>query len=258
MTAMQPDLVSAFNEYFELVPAITPELKMEAFKLRYQVYILETSFETEADGKSGLDSEGRLIHWEEDEFDDRAEHYLIRHRRTGIFAATTRLIMADPHDVMAPFPIESHCQLDERVSDQEVRKKLGEISRFAVSKYFKRRLGEAGTLTGVSPNFDMYFQEYERRVFPHISLGLFGAVMRMVYANRITHCYAVMEPALHRLIGRFGVIFNPIGPKVDYHGMRIPCLGTVDEALPSIQNVCSPVWDLITENGKLLKVKDEI
>jgi N-acyl amino acid synthase of PEP-CTERM/exosortase system len=253
MTSMQPDLVSAFNEHFELVYADTPELKLQVFTLRYQVYVLETGFEREDECKSGLDSDGRLIHWEEDEFDARSDHYLIQHRRTGIFAATARLILPDPEDVMAPYPIEVHCQLNDRVSDPAIRKNLGEISRFAVSKHFKRRMGEAGSLTGVSPNFDMYFQEYERRLFPHISLGLFGAVMRMVYAHRITHCYAVMEPALHRLIGRFGVIFNPIGPKVDYHGMRIPCLGTVDEALPSIKNVCVPVWDLITDNGRLLE-----
>jgi N-acyl amino acid synthase of PEP-CTERM/exosortase system len=250
---MQPDLVSAFNEYFELVPAVTPELKMEVFQLRYQVYVLETGFERGEDCRSGHDDEGVPIHWEEDEFDVRSEHYLIQHRRSGIYAATARLILPDPQDVMAPFPIESHCQLDTKVSDPGIRQKLGEISRFAVSKHFKRRLGEAGTITGVSPQFDMYFEDYERRLFPHISLGLFGAVMRMVYANGITHCYAVMEPALHRLIGRFGVIFNPIGPKVDYHGMRIPCLGTVDEALPSIKNVCEPVWDLITEQGRLLQ-----
>lgn len=248
-----PNLVSSFNTYFELVPANTHELRMECFKLRYQVYSVETGFERQEDCKCDLDDSGNVVRWEEDEFDVRSEHYLVRHRSSGIYAATTRLILPDPQDVMAPFPIELHCELEERVNDPEVRQRLGEISRFAVSKQFKRRLGEAGTLTGVSPDHDQYFQHDERRTFPHISLGLFGAVMRMIYVNRITHCYAVMEPALHRLISRFGVIFNQIGPKADYHGMRIPCLGTVDEALPSIKNVCEPVWELITENGNLLE-----
>lgn len=248
---MHPDLISAFNQYFELVPVDTPELRMQAFVLRYQVYSLETGFEREEDCKAGVDGEGRPLHWEEDEFDARSDHYLVRHRRTGIYAATARLILADAKDVMAPFPIETHCRLEQWVGDAGIRRRLGEISRFAVSKAFKRRLGEAGTLAGVSPHVDSYFERDERRTFPHISLGLFAAVMRMVYAHRVTHCYAVMEPALHRLIGRFGVVFHQIGPTVDYHGLRIPCLGTVDEALPSIKLASPPVWQLITENGRL-------
>jgi len=118
---------------------------------------------------------------------------------------------------------------------------------------FKRRIGEVGSLAGVSENVDMYFEEHERRVLPHISLGLFAAVMRMAHDHDITHCYAVMEPALLRLLGRFGVIFNRIGPDVDYHGLRTPCLGTMDEALPNIQRVCSPVWDLITNRGEWVR-----
>jgi len=118
---------------------------------------------------------------------------------------------------------------------------------------FKRRIGEVGSLAGVSDNVDMYFEEHERRVLPHISLGLFAAVMRMAHAHGITHCYAVMEPALLRLLGRFGVIFNRIGPDVDYHGNRTPCLGTMEEALPNIHRVCPPVWDLITNRGEWTK-----
>ena len=110
-----------------------------------------------------------------------------------------------------------------------------------------------GSLAGVSPDIDIYFEEDERRVLPHISLGLFAAVMRMVHTHGVTHCYAVMEPALLRLIGRFGVVFNRIGPDVDYHGLRIPCLGTVEEALPSIQRVAPSVWELITNRGQYLK-----
>ena len=39
------NIITPFNEYFEMVPALTDELKNEAFKLRYQVYCVETGFE---------------------------------------------------------------------------------------------------------------------------------------------------------------------------------------------------------------------
>lgn len=249
---MTSDLISAFNQYFELVHADTEALRRQVYMLRYQVYVVETGFEHDSDCVCGYNEAGVFVHWEKDEFDGRADHYLLRHRRTGVFAATARLILPDPADIQAPYPIEAHCPLDKRVSDGATRARLGEISRFAVSKVFKRRIGEIGTLAGVSANVDMYFEEDERRVLPHISLGLFAAVMRMVHDHGITHCYAVMEPALLRLLGRFGVIFNRIGQDVDYHGLRVPCLATVEEALPNIHKVAPAVWELITNRGEFV------
>lgn len=82
--------------------------------------------------------------------------------------------------------------------------------------------------------------------------GLVDRNIRAIYQHRLTHSYAVMEPALHRLIGRFGVTFNQIGPKTEYHGLRIPCLCVVNETLQNIKQVAPSVWDLITERGRLL------
>lgn len=252
---MALDLISALNEYFELVHADTEDLRLQVYMLRYQVYVLETNFESQEDCETLQQPDGSTIYIERDEYDTHSDHYLLRHRRTGAYAATARLILPDPRNVMAPFPMEFHCQFNpgKQIVDPEIRNKLSEISRFAVSKDFKRRLGEMGTQAGVAENVDAYFEPDERRVLPHISLGLFAAVMRMIYQHHMTHSYAVMEPALHRLIGRFGVIFNQVGPKTDYHGTRIPCLGTVDEALPNIRRVAPSVWDLITDRGRLLR-----
>lgn len=250
---MQPDLLSAFNQYFELVHADSDELRAQVFQLRYQVYVLETGFETAADCKQGHDATGHDILLEEDEFDGRSDHYLLRHRRTGIFAATARLILPGHDAAVVPYPIELHCQLDEPVDDPATRAHLGEISRFAVSKVFKRRLGESGSLAGVASDIEVYFEEDERRVLPHISLGLFAAVMRMMHAHDVSHCYAVMEPALLRLLGRFGVLFKRIGQDVDYHGLRVPCITTVYDSLPNIKRIAPPVWELMTNRGEYFR-----
>lgn len=248
---MQQDMLSAFNEYFELVHADTDELRIKVFQLRYQVYVRETHFETEADCKRVTRADGRILILEEDEFDSRSDHYLLRHRRTGLYAATTRLVLPGADPLQATYPIELHCPLDEPVTDAATRARLGEISRFAVSKAFKRRLSEVGTIAGVAPNIEVYFEADERRVLPHISLGLFAAVMRMAHAHQVSHCYAVMEPALVRLLGRFGIVFRRIGPDVEYHGQRVPCITTAGEALPSIKQIAPQVWDLITNRGEL-------
>jgi N-acyl amino acid synthase of PEP-CTERM/exosortase system len=75
-------------------------LREEVFRLRYQVYIVETGFERSEDHPGGI---------ERDAFDERSDHYLLRHRATGVYAATARMILPDLSAPLAPFPIERHC-----------------------------------------------------------------------------------------------------------------------------------------------------
>lgn len=247
---MATDLLSAFNQYFELIHADNEALRREAYRLRYQVYVVETGFEHDADCACEIDENGEAIHLEKDEFDVRSDHYLVRHRRTGVYAATARLILPDIARLDAEYPIEIHCPDIQRVTGDERRARLGEISRFAVSKMFKRRIGEIGSLAGVSDNVDMYFEEDEKRVFPHISLGLIAAVIRMANDHRIAPLYAVMEPALLRLLHRFGVIFTRIGSDVEYHGTRVPCVTDLEECVANIQRAAPSVWELVTHRGE--------
>ncbi|BCX82834.1 hypothetical protein MIT9_P2422 [Methylomarinovum caldicuralii] len=245
----QADLHRVFYRYFDILPADTEALRREVYKLRFQVYCVETGFERAEDCPEVIE-DGRSVKLEIDEYDARSAHYLVRHRRTGLYAATVRLVLPDPVDVMAPYPIEAHCPLDEPVTDPAVRRHLAEISRFAVSKAFKRRRGEQKTLAGIAPDPEVYFAPDERRLLPHMTVGLFAGILRMTRAHDITHWYAVMEPALLRLLRLFGIRFLPIGPDVDYHGLRRPCLAEPDKVLPMIRKINRPVWELITDRGR--------
>lgn len=249
VTDKQIDLRAKFYEYFALVHAVTEALKREAYKLRFHVYCIETGFERKEDCQVVIEN-GHEVYLEVDAHDCRSDHYLVRHRRTGLYAATVRLVLPDQEDLFRPYPIEAHCTLEKPVTDLGIRRHLAEISRFAVSKEFKRRQDETGTLTGIGSQPEVYLAPDERRVLPHITVGLFAAIVRMTRAHGITHWYAVMEPALLRLLRLFGIRFLPIGPDVDYHGFRRPCLAEVDRVLPMIRKVNPPVWELITDAGR--------
>lgn len=75
---------------FEIVFADTEELKRKCFKIRHQVYCKEQGF---------LDNLEQTI--ETDKYDARSEHFLIKWR--GEFVATSRLIMTDTKNPLAPF-----------------------------------------------------------------------------------------------------------------------------------------------------------
>lgn len=242
---MVNDILDAFNKYFEMVPAVSEQLKNEVYKLRYQVYCLETGFEKTEHYPEGV---------EFDEYDNNSVHYLIRHLRSGVYAATTRLILPDITNRKKLFPIEKYTQID----NKEVLKNipcdnLAEASRFCVSKEFKRRKNEPGTLTGIGSDWEMNSMEDERRVFPHLTIALFACLIKMSAENDIYYWYAVMEPALIRYFTSLGIYFVGIGPVVNYHGNRQPCVIKVSDLLDGVAKKNSSLWDMMTNKGQFGK-----
>lgn len=240
------DLTETYHDYFDIEIADTPALIRESYALRYQVYCVENPFENADEFPEQL---------EKDAYDERSVHGLVRYRPRDLVVATVRLVLPDAQDPRAPFPIEAHCAQSIAQSGLNARmlprRSLAEISRFAVSKELKRRAGEAQTVAGVGPDPEAYIQPIEngKRLIPHVTLGLFAAIVRLSAANGITHWYAVMEPSLLRLLTRFGIEFTPMGDPVDYHGLRQPCFGAVDQVLEGIWKQRRDIWELITAKG---------
>jgi N-acyl amino acid synthase of PEP-CTERM/exosortase system len=240
---MIKNILDGFNEYFEMVPAVSPQLKHEVYKLRYQVYCIETGFEKPENHPNFMES---------DEYDDNSVHYLIRHRKSEIYAATTRLILPDATNREKLFPIEKYTQIDKKELLENIPlNKLAEASRFCVSKEFKRRKNEAGTLTGIGSAWEADFTEDERRVFPHLSIALFACLIKMSDDFGIHYWYAVMEPALIRFFTTLGIYFIGIGPLTEYHGMRQPCMIKVSDLLDGVVKKNHNLWEMMTNKGQI-------
>src|SRR5512134_3593348 len=80
------DVVAAFNEYFEVINADSPELLRDVFHLRYQVYCIEQR-------APGFEASKYPDEMESDEYDAHSSHILLRHRPSGEFVGTARLIL---------------------------------------------------------------------------------------------------------------------------------------------------------------------
>ncbi|MBD9357741.1 PEP-CTERM/exosortase system-associated acyltransferase [Methylomonas albis] len=240
-----PTIIDAFDEYFEMLPAISDDLKKEVYKLRYQVYCIETGFEDPANHQDEA---------EYDDFDDSSIHYLIRHKRFDTYAATTRLILPNKKNPERLFPIELHSQIQIPEAFKGIpRMALGEVSRFCVSKDFKRRKKESGTLTGISPDTDAYYSEDERRTFPHITIALIACLVKISAEHGIDYWYAVMEPALLRFLSTLGIHFIHIGPLTDYHGKRQPGIIKVSDLLEGVAKKNPELLEMLTFRGQYLQ-----
>lgn len=241
-----PEIIDVFNKYFEMIPASTDELRNEVYKLRYQVYSTEngdkTGFNNFIDHSDGI---------EFDEYDSHSSHYLIRHREHGIYMATTRLILPSASNPEQLFPIEKHSQIDDvDLLKTMPRHNLAELSRFCVSKEFRRRKNEQYLLITNDAESMIAYDQEEKRVSSHLTLALFACAIRMSYENNIHYWYAFMEPALMRVISALGIHFIGIGPLVNFYGMRKPCVIKIDDLLDGVAKKDLNYWNFLTNNGQ--------
>jgi len=213
-----------YHRWFEVIPADTPALREKAYRLRYQVYCCENQYET---------PEEHLKKMETDAFDYRSIHSLIIDRANGMAIGTVRLILPEPESHETNFPIQQICS-------HPLPAKLpvsgtAEISRFAISKKL-RKLADG---------------DCPQNLKCSVVLGLMKAIVQMSWKYGITDWLAVMEPSLLRLLRRFGIYFAPVGPVVEYHGVRQPCHANVDRMLERVREENLDLWEFATESQVL-------
>ena len=224
-------LASEYERHFEVVRASTPALLQKAYRLRYQVYCVERPFE---------DPEQQIDGCETDKYDDRSVHTLLIHRKTGEVAGTSRIILPRKGEPLPIATLLGGAELHKLVEFPFAR--TGEISRFAVSKQFRQRCSEDRCADiGFGSNNGTH-ESGERRLMPHITLGLLKGMFDICLDYNITHLAAVMEPALIRIVSRLGLEFRAIGGLVEHHGQRQPCIAQISDLVERSREREGLVW----------------
>jgi len=213
-------LSGLYDRYFTVVPANTPALLDAAHALRYQVYCVEHAFE---------DPSQQIGERERDRYDDGAVHAVLIHNPTEQVVGCVRLILPRAIGGISSLPLRKLLDEEDRVPlDQCDPARTAEISRYAVSRIFRRRKNE-----DFFPDVhvgDLPVNEV-RRLVPHMSLGLIRGVGKLAAEHGITTVCAAMAPALLRLLERFGLTFQALGPPIDHHGVRQPCMAECEALL---------------------------
>ncbi|MCP3867072.1 MAG: PEP-CTERM/exosortase system-associated acyltransferase [Gammaproteobacteria bacterium] len=211
------DLVGPYRDYFKLIPADTDELRKEVFRIRYNVYCEDLSWEDSSRFPDKLES---------DEFDRHSRHCLLLHRSTGLYAGCVRLVLANSDITRSAIPLQQHCSaaLNPEILDIESlpRPSFGEISRLAILNQYRRRVGEKLTNDGLGSEL-FSIQQTEKRRFPHIALGLYLGAASVGITNGLNAVLAMMQPRLARHLRlTAGIHFQQVGDVLDYHGPRAP------------------------------------
>jgi N-acyl amino acid synthase of PEP-CTERM/exosortase system len=224
---------------FSVMPADTAELQKEAYRLRYQVYCLEHNFEDPAQNPDGL---------ERDAYDEHSVQGVLLHRATQSIVGTVRLVLHEHGSPTGCLPFHHVCQ-DPQAHDRKLLplESTFELSRFAISKLVRRRIGDNGA---DKPSI-------ETGMIPHMTLGLMTVALQIGIANDIEYVCAIMEPSLLRLLARFGFHFNTLGSAVWYHGWRQPVYAHVGSLLRGVRVERPEIWGIITDRGRLWPARFE-
>jgi N-acyl amino acid synthase of PEP-CTERM/exosortase system len=231
-------LPQLYARYFSAVTADTPELIRLAQEIRYQVYCVEHRFENPAENPDGRES---------DQFDAHAVHSLLIHRPSGQAMGTVRLVLPRPDAPEKSFAIQ--LLKPSRVTAEGSLFPLrttGEVSRFSISKQFRRRKGDTPYGEQGEPD-----NSSDRRKGPLMRLGLIQSLVRMSAQHGITHWCAVMEPKLLRMLAGMAIHFTPVGEAVEYHGRRQPCYCHVGTVLNRVKQDRPEFWEVLTDGGRL-------
>ena len=182
-----------------------------SFALRYQVYCKERNFLS-----ASLFNDAR----ENDEFDDNSLHFG-SFDPDGRLAGTARLVLNGPRGL----PMFRHCRIDPEWRPRiERMNRLCEISRLAVSRSFPMRQRSAGFTAWQLRGGAADAPEPAGAPRRSMIMSLFAAMYDAGHGIGITHAVMAMERSLHRLLCRFRLPIERIGPDSDYYGLVNPYL----------------------------------
>jgi N-acyl amino acid synthase of PEP-CTERM/exosortase system len=226
-------LLALHDRNFATVLADSPALAEISHALRFQVYCLERKFENAEEHPDGL---------EIDAYDDHAVQGVLFHRVTLSAIGSVRVIQTRG-GIPDSLPIEKLLRpASVDLSDYVDLSQTIEISRFAISKEFRRRESEdapAPARTDAARQIHLAF------------FSLLRFVLRQSAQHNVRFWTAVMEPKLLRLLARTGICYTPIGPLVEHHGIRQPCYCYVPDMLENARRVHPQWWDVLTDGGRL-------
>lgn len=202
-----------FDDRYEVFLADTREAMSLHYHLRYQVYHVETGWESDKHLVGGK--------LERDQYDAFSKHFLVRDRLTREWAGGMRLVVSGFNEL----PLARVSQLDRIAGIEFDQSHCVEVSRLFVLPDYRggRRYGEVSAVkkrTSAS-----YFE---------VMLGLIRAARSFGLHNGLKSWYFLVEPGLARSIQRLGVDLYCCGPEVDYRGIRRPYYGEVSSCFDRI------------------------
>jgi N-acyl amino acid synthase of PEP-CTERM/exosortase system len=226
---------SIFQQYFEIVPALSNALKDEVYRIRHQVYCEDLKFEPpRPDGR------------ETDEHDLNSIHLLMRSVKTGEFIGCTRIVQPPPTDPYYQLPFEKTCAdvLDRSIVNpaELPRNRIAEVSRLAVVASYRRRKGEHNSAIST---LDEDSDPRKSPRFPYIPLGLYIGTTELARLNGVDTLFVLTERRQADHFSKLGVRLQIVGEAVEHRGARVPAMMNVNSIINEMRTIFRSLYRTI-------------
>ncbi len=231
-----------FFDRFSLELATSDALRTESYRLRHRIYVQELQYERAEDFPDGVES---------DSYDRRSLAVLLRHRASRRFIGCVRLIVADPKDASRPFPFE--LAATDRVARRSPtfretpRERIGEVSRLAVVREFRRRKVDQDPALYSLQDFAFDSPDPRRQNNIPPALGLIFSAAWLGIEIGLDAVFVIMELRLARLLRSLGLVFTQVAEPIEYRGLRAPFEIRRDALLGDLSPPLRGVLDLVRE-----------
>jgi N-acyl amino acid synthase of PEP-CTERM/exosortase system len=216
-----------YNKYFEVFLADTPEGKSINYRVRYQVYCLETGYENPNDFPEKKES---------DEADEHSVHFIARARATGTWIAAMRLVTGSLHEL----PISQFATIDPALLLQHTGagslddfRRCAEVSRMCVISQYRRRAHERNVPHQVpwNPDDDEAGEKanQERRKAPWLMLALLHSGRVYSEEQHIPYWFFLAAGSLARIVKGLGMKLDQTGPACEHRGIRYPFVANMPQ-----------------------------
>ncbi|MEH6822830.1 MAG: PEP-CTERM/exosortase system-associated acyltransferase [Motiliproteus sp.] len=229
-----------FQNYFRVLPALTPELRQQAFRLRHEVYCRELKWEP-------INATGM----ETDHFDAQSHHCLLQNVNNDEYVGCVRMILPNPNTPAELLPFQLTCaevlNPGEPNADQQHRSAIAEVSRLAIHPKYRRRPSDQGLPVNIT---DADYGTHKQPRFPYIPIGLYMGLLEMARLNNIETLYILTEPSLAKHFCKLGGKLHPVGGAIEHRGKRIPYKMDVNLVIKQINILLKPLFNVISAEMK--------
>jgi N-acyl amino acid synthase of PEP-CTERM/exosortase system len=195
---------------FSVQIANTNDAQKAVYRLRYQVYCLESQFEDPNNYPDAM---------EKDHFDQQAIHILVTHTDSGMSVGTLRLIFA--RNNQQPFHFEQLSHQCFSHIHKKPRSHYVELSRLAVPQAFRNNKANS-----INANEDGEL----------LALMLICNTCMVITRALNIEVVALLETRLAILLRRNGIGINKIGDVINHNGYRAPYLLDFNQRFSSLKS----------------------
>lgn len=231
------DLISHYQKYFYAVKATTPELKKQAYNIRYQVYYEELKM---------VSAQNICGNAETDIWDRNSIQCLLFHKPSNQPIGTIRIIPLAT-SVTHTLPLEEHYLKPFDFNSAPIshlrQGRTGEVSRMAVLSSFRCRTSDR--IYSKKPDELDHVSREKSFIFNYIPMCLIFAANILIETEQLDYVVALIEPGLARLSIRFGIRLIQIGEPIEYYGLRAPFLIFPDATYSNLSFEHKKLYDVI-------------